>query len=437
MSSLSTDQILALAPDNASASAGRQLASTGKWLTLGSDGQAVWGECQGSGKLPYQTQIDLSGPTFKCSCPSRKFPCKHGLGLFLLLAQGQIKPASPPGWVQEWLQGRAKRAEAREKSPPAIPPSAAAKAKRQAQRDHKVQAGLAELQLWLSDLSRTGLAQLPSKPPRFFESMAARLIDAQARGLARMVHQLSQISLAGSGWSDEVLRRLAVLHLAVEGYSRINDLPPLVQADLKTVVGFNEGQAALLQQPGISDQWLVVGQTVSPETSASLLMRRVWLLGQSGQTALLLDFSPVKQPFAQSYTLGEAFEAEAVFFPSNYPLRALIKGRKNLEALPEPPPAYAHHQAALAGYAAALARFPWLEHFPMPLAQVTPLIYQERHWLLDSQGQLLPLHPTFAQNPQAPWHLLALSGGHPLWLFGEWDGQHFWPHLSLAPTEGL
>ncbi len=32
---------------------------------------AVCGLCQGSGKNPYQTQIDLIGPAFRCSCPSR------------------------------------------------------------------------------------------------------------------------------------------------------------------------------------------------------------------------------------------------------------------------------------------------------------------------------------------------------------------------------
>jgi uncharacterized Zn finger protein len=25
--------------------------------------------------------VDLSGPAFRCTCPSRKFPCKHGLAL--------------------------------------------------------------------------------------------------------------------------------------------------------------------------------------------------------------------------------------------------------------------------------------------------------------------------------------------------------------------
>ena len=83
-----TEQVLALAPDPASAKAGKDLAGQRKkWANLGQDERAAWGECQGSGSKPYQTKIDLSEPAFSCSCPSRKFPCKHGLGLFLMLAQ--------------------------------------------------------------------------------------------------------------------------------------------------------------------------------------------------------------------------------------------------------------------------------------------------------------------------------------------------------------
>src|SRR3569832_652581 len=79
-----SDRIIALAPDASAAKSGRELANLRKWVTLGLNEQAIWGECQGSGAKQYQTLIDLSEPSFKCSCPSRKFPCKHSLGLFLL-----------------------------------------------------------------------------------------------------------------------------------------------------------------------------------------------------------------------------------------------------------------------------------------------------------------------------------------------------------------
>jgi uncharacterized Zn finger protein len=57
---------------------------------------------------PYQTQIDLTNTAFKCSCPSRKFPCKHGLGLlFWLPKNGEISSAiEEPSWVSEWMNKR-------------------------------------------------------------------------------------------------------------------------------------------------------------------------------------------------------------------------------------------------------------------------------------------------------------------------------------------
>src|SRR5437016_4327445 len=62
-----TDQILALAPDSASAAAGRGLATRRKWVSAGRGERALWGECQGSGAKPYQAKVDLEGPAFHCS----------------------------------------------------------------------------------------------------------------------------------------------------------------------------------------------------------------------------------------------------------------------------------------------------------------------------------------------------------------------------------
>src|SRR5262249_6136173 len=156
-----TEQILALAPDAASAKAGQGLASARKWLSLGADDKAAWGLCQGSGKDPYQAQIDLTEPAFRCSCPSRKFPCKHALGLFLLLA-GQpdiFKEKQPPAWVLEWLSSRAKRSQQRAEKQPKDDSGgktvdAAAQAKRAASRAKKGVAGLQEVGLWVGGLGR-------------------------------------------------------------------------------------------------------------------------------------------------------------------------------------------------------------------------------------------------------------------------------------------
>src|ERR671924_273441 len=112
----SPEQIIALAPDAPSAKAGRGLATLSKWPSRGCDERAVWGECQGSGKEPYRTQIDLAELAFRCTCPSRKFPCKHSLGLFLLFANQPATGSTNttiPAWASEWLAKRAQQAQRR------------------------------------------------------------------------------------------------------------------------------------------------------------------------------------------------------------------------------------------------------------------------------------------------------------------------------------
>lgn len=108
-----TEQVAALAPDAASAKAGQGLASARKWVSLGHDERVLWGECQGSGAKPYQVIVDAADPAFRCTCPSRKFPCKHALGmLFLCAAQPTAVPDSTaPDWVASWIAGREARAE--------------------------------------------------------------------------------------------------------------------------------------------------------------------------------------------------------------------------------------------------------------------------------------------------------------------------------------
>src|ERR671926_1761167 len=186
----SAEQIIALAPDAASAKAGRNLATASKWRNVGQNERALWGECQGSGAKPYQIVIDLNEPAFKCSCPSRKFPCKHALGLFLLIANQSVTGnTTVPDWVGEWLlkrdqqlQRRSEGAKKAEEEPDeaTLARRASQKAKRTLDREAKVVAGLKELELWLRDLLRHGLASAQTRSFDYWEQMAARLIDAQA-----------------------------------------------------------------------------------------------------------------------------------------------------------------------------------------------------------------------------------------------------------------
>ncbi|MGB6721585.1 MAG: SWIM zinc finger family protein, partial [Terracidiphilus sp.] len=90
MAALSLEKIEAIAPDQASLSAARKLLKPGVWSGLQSDGaELAWGECQGSGATPYRVAISETDAGYKCTCPSRKFPCKHCLALMWMRAEGK------------------------------------------------------------------------------------------------------------------------------------------------------------------------------------------------------------------------------------------------------------------------------------------------------------------------------------------------------------
>src|ERR1700722_3652322 len=110
MAAFSRDQVLGLAPDAAAAKAAQGQAIAARWSALGHDGGGVWGGCKGSGATPYRCQATLADGAVRCSCPSRKVPCKHALGLLLLLADDAVPAATVPDWVADWLAARVARA---------------------------------------------------------------------------------------------------------------------------------------------------------------------------------------------------------------------------------------------------------------------------------------------------------------------------------------
>jgi hypothetical protein len=416
-----TEQILALAPDAGAAKAGKDLAVARKWLTLGHDAEVAWGTCQGSGVAPYQTGIDLTGPGFRCSCPSRKFPCKHALGLFLLLANApqSFTETARPEWITAWLAGRARREATAGKAEgrPKTGANPAARARSTADRTARVAAGLQDLDLWMTDLVRHGLAAAQSRPPKFWETPAARLVDAQAPGVARLVRQLAGIPATGDGWPDRLLERLGRLHLLGVGFRQIDTLPEATQADIRGLIGWTQSQDELLAASGIRDEWLVLGQRLTEEDR--LRAQHTWLWGlTTGRAALILNYAHGNAPLDTSLLPGTAFEADLVFYAGAYPLRALIQARGDSAALPSTLPGYATIAEAIGAYATALAAYPWLDELPLPLTGVVPVAHGDGWAVQDADGRVLPLHPQF----NGGWMLLALSGGRPLGLFGEWNG---------------
>jgi len=426
------EQIARLAPDDASLKAAKTLASPAKWPTLGADEAALWGECQGSGAKPYQVQMDAAGPAFRCSCPSRKFPCKHGLALLLLHTDKpqNFSASPPPAWVEEWLASRRQKAEKQEQKKSqdtAAPPDPQAAAKREAKRIERMSAGAEELQRRLLDHTRQGLANLRGAGVGW-RGLAARMVDAQAPGLGRRVQALESLADGGGGdWAVRLLAAMGQLQLLLDGWQRLAELKPPQQADLRMAMGWPVDKEDVLQTgERVADRWEVLGLAV--EENDKLWERRVWLRGQaSGRRALLLDFAHGNRVFEQLFSVGAVYRMSLAFYPSAHPRRALALDAPALESNAfAPPPASLEDE--LGRVADALAANPWTTLWPLQL-DAAQIHFERGAWLaLLQTGSQIPLHMAEGEA----WQLAASSGGAPLTLFGEWDGQNLRPLSAWA-----
>jgi SWIM zinc finger len=443
MSEWTLQRVEQLAPDSASSKAAQGLAKPAKWQGLGQAGNVIWGECQGSGANPYQVRVDIADVAYKCSCPSRKLPCKHSLGLLMLLVGGSVATGTPPAFVQEWIDNRAKRAEnkiAKENQPPA-PVDEKEQKKRIAKRESRVELGLDLLETALSDLVSQGLAAARSQPPSYWTQLASRLVDTQTPGLARRVRALGDLFVGRSDWQDATLFEMSRLQLLIDAYRNLSLLPVELATDVRSAIGWTHDQKELLASQGIRDQWRVVGREQDEEES--IRVQRTWLLGtKSKRAALLLDFAPGNQPFPASMMMGQCIDAELVFFASATPLRALVKERHAAVELSN----QLHIGSDIAElqntFAKQLSSNPWIERWPALVGPVfvAPTSAAAVH-LIDAGKRTIPL----VSSSKHAMHLVALSGGTPINIVGTWDGHALRPlsafanghHYSIGTIESL
>jgi SWIM zinc finger len=417
----SADSVLALAPDDSSRRAGTGLARPAPWSGTGAAGDVVWGLCAGSGKNPYQTIADLSGPAYRCSCPSRKFPCKHALGLLLLWAGGGVpEEAEPADFARAWLETRREKAA---KAADGQPKDEAAAARRADERAQRVATGLAELTEWLSDQVRVGFAASPGGA----DAIAARMVDAQAPGVASVLRGLSALPWsAGDEWPGRVLGEYARLRLLARAHERLGTLPPGLAAVVRSRVGYTTGRQEVLERPAVTDHWQVLA--VRDLIEGTVPGRRIWLRGRDTMRhAMLLTFAGGgywQDPETAGLRPGTEVFADLHFYPGEPPLRALTGERHAAPSRGKRPEPDGGIDGLLAGWAAGLERDPWLTTWPALLTG-TPVpgpAAGNRWHIVDEAGAALPL-----AERESQWTLLAVSGGNPVTVAGEWNGREVLP----------
>lgn len=451
---LTYDNILTLAPDPGTAQRAKGVAFAQRWLTLEGNGRAIWGTL-GNPLEPFKTQVDFKGLAFRCSCPVRRQPCKHGIGLLLLFSKNNdaFKVVDElPEWVSSWLANRDKRAnKAVEGGQPArISEAELALAEKRRQnrekRRYQMAEGLAELESWLTDLFRQGLATLEGRAESYWQELATRMVDAKLGTLARRLRQIPLLmhspfrgsvgrgqgakSPAGD-WHELVLAELGDIYLLVKGFQNIEHLPDGLQDDLLGLAGVNFKKEDILALDGISDHWLVAGQTEVAE-EGNLFAQRTWLLGETSQQAcLLLEFAFGTNPYETNWRLGSVLKGEVVFYPSAFPQRVLFKQVEAASQSIAVQSGFPDFAAFADAYSNALATNPWISLFPAFLENVVPVFQKDKFALVDKDRRLLPV----LADDELGWKMVAQSGGRPISIFGQWDGKALMPLSAVVNGE--
>lgn len=270
MISIDEGYVDSAAPNSDAAKNGRGLVLKGKFLKLhvSEDKTILFGECQGSGKDPYQCSCDFQrpeAPTHRCSCPSRQFPCKHCLGLMYAHVQGKkFSTATVPDDLQgkrEKLQTRVEKKVEEADKPKKVDKGALAK---------KIQAqltGIDLLEKLTHDLVRLGIGNMNAKSAGEIEEQAKQLGNAYLPGAQAALHNFTKLFASEDGRFDDARQASQRERIFSEALDQLGRLHTLVK----------QGRAYL--QRRLDDPEL------APETDSSIA---AWL-GHAWQLRELTD----------------------------------------------------------------------------------------------------------------------------------------------------
>lgn len=206
MQEITQQQIIAMAPNQSAVTNARKISQKGGFVRLerSADDTFYMGECSGSGKSNYITSVDFIdpvSPVCRCSCPSRQFPCKHGLALlFEINAKKDFHICEIPEDIQKKREKKLARAEKAKNNVENNDDSEenqkkkAASAKRaktaKVKKIRKQLEGLELAKQLVSDLMKAGLGTMGGTTLKTYEQLSKQLGDYYLPGPQRLLNAL-------------------------------------------------------------------------------------------------------------------------------------------------------------------------------------------------------------------------------------------------------
>lgn len=209
MQQVTEQQIAAMAPNQPAVANAKKISQKGGFVRLerSQDDTFYMGECTGSGKSNYITTIDFiepAAPVCRCSCPSRQFPCKHGLALLYEIAlQKEFHVCEIPEDIlkkREKKMAREAKAEADASGEEDVSNDSGESKKKKASsktskaaRTKKLKKQLEGLELTtklIQDLMKAGLGTMGGTALKTYEQLSKQLGDYYLPGPQRLLNGL-------------------------------------------------------------------------------------------------------------------------------------------------------------------------------------------------------------------------------------------------------
>ncbi len=237
MRTVKEQEISALAPNASAVANARKISSSGGFVTRMRSGDDTFymGECKGSGKKNYVVSadyIDEAQPVFRCTCPSRQFPCKHSLALlFEMAAQKEFSVGEIPQDILDKRQKKEAREAKKQAGRQAKPATEKSRKASKAAKTRKIKKQLEGLQLLrqlTAGLLNGGLAAMGSVSLKTYRDLAKQLGDYYLPGPLIYLNRLILEMEAYQKDKDtghyhaavEILKKLRALEKKAEAYLR-------------------------------------------------------------------------------------------------------------------------------------------------------------------------------------------------------------------------
>ena len=441
------EQIVAFAGSSARFGAGEAVAVPSRWSQTGCSERALWGRYHGSGSEPYDVAVDHAAVGSRCTCPSRVHPCKHVVALLVLWLRGHVGTVAEPPAISAWAERQQRRLDARPATPgvsgehgtavvedreaagrsgqgddvddrPRLPIDGTESSRNE--RIEKLVGGLVELDRWLEDRLRAGLADPTVSRFATWDEVARRLTDARAGALANRVRRLAGKVGAEPDWHDPVLAEMGVLHLLAQAGQRVPQLPNELADGVAVACGWQVRKADVEASAPHTERWLVVGRSDVREDLVEV--RRIWLRGvHSGAWAMVLSFAAYRQALDASLVVGSIVDADLHRYPGSAQ-RALVGTVHGVDGdakdMMESASVAATNTAGVCELVGGvLAGEPWLERVPAIVRST--ITRGDSEWLLSDDEGSLVIAPESARS-DAVATLLAATGGTPATVAVEW-----------------